>query len=167
MHRALAHCRRTAREHTGHATRPPLRRRPSGDRHCGHDGADRRRRRGARRRHREHGRIEHCRCALGTQVRRAYAPRSPRPWAQAVPAGERFGKISGMVETAENLARKYGISREASDAFAAAATNMRGCGLGPAVPSPSRCRCRLPSPPKRVRSSRRRNYPSRCDSRVI
>lgn len=32
---------------------------------------------------------------------------------------ERFGKISGMVETAENLARKYGISREASDAFAA------------------------------------------------
>src|SRR5690606_29763568 len=32
---------------------------------------------------------------------------------------QRFGKISGMVETAENLARAYGISREASDAFAA------------------------------------------------
>ncbi len=32
---------------------------------------------------------------------------------------DRFGVISGMVETAENLARDYGISREASDAFAA------------------------------------------------
>lgn len=30
----------------------------------------------------------------------------------------RFGPISGMIETAENLAREYGISREASDAFA-------------------------------------------------
>ncbi|WP_336333602.1 acetyl-CoA C-acetyltransferase [Pseudomonas putida] len=32
---------------------------------------------------------------------------------------QRFGRISGMIETAENLAREYGISREASDAFAA------------------------------------------------
>lgn len=31
----------------------------------------------------------------------------------------RFGRISGMIETAENLARDYGISREESDAFAA------------------------------------------------
>ncbi len=31
---------------------------------------------------------------------------------------ERFGKISGMIETAENLARDYGISREEADAFA-------------------------------------------------
>ncbi|WP_137163961.1 acetyl-CoA C-acetyltransferase [Pseudomonas asiatica] len=31
----------------------------------------------------------------------------------------RFGRISGMIETAENLAREYGISREQSDAFAA------------------------------------------------
>lgn len=31
---------------------------------------------------------------------------------------ERFGVISGMPETAENLARDYGISREESDAFA-------------------------------------------------
>ncbi|WP_201188580.1 acetyl-CoA C-acetyltransferase [Pseudomonas fluorescens] len=31
---------------------------------------------------------------------------------------ERFGYISGMIETAENLARAYGISREDSDAFA-------------------------------------------------
>jgi acetyl-CoA C-acetyltransferase len=31
---------------------------------------------------------------------------------------ERFGKISGMIETAENLARDYGISRDAADAFA-------------------------------------------------
>ncbi|WP_085704725.1 acetyl-CoA C-acetyltransferase [Pseudomonas sp. B8(2017)] len=31
----------------------------------------------------------------------------------------RFGRISGMIETAENLAREYDISREASDAFAA------------------------------------------------
>ncbi|NDZ18602.1 acetyl-CoA C-acyltransferase [Variovorax sp. WS11] len=30
----------------------------------------------------------------------------------------RFGPISGMPETAENLARDYGISREAADAFA-------------------------------------------------
>ena len=32
---------------------------------------------------------------------------------------ERFGYISGMVETAENLARDYEISREAADAYAA------------------------------------------------
>ncbi len=31
---------------------------------------------------------------------------------------DRFGVISGMIETAENLAKDYGISREASDAFA-------------------------------------------------
>lgn len=32
---------------------------------------------------------------------------------------ERFGVISGMIETAENLAKDYGIAREAADAFAA------------------------------------------------
>jgi len=32
---------------------------------------------------------------------------------------ERFGVISGMIETAENLAREYQITRESSDAFAA------------------------------------------------
>jgi acetyl-CoA C-acetyltransferase len=31
---------------------------------------------------------------------------------------ERFGRISGMIETAENLAREYRITREASDRFA-------------------------------------------------
>lgn len=31
----------------------------------------------------------------------------------------RFGRISGMIETAENLARKYGITREEADVFAA------------------------------------------------
>ena len=31
---------------------------------------------------------------------------------------ERFGVISGMIETAENLARDYGVSREAADAYA-------------------------------------------------
>ncbi|MGD9773287.1 acetyl-CoA C-acetyltransferase [Diaphorobacter sp.] len=31
---------------------------------------------------------------------------------------ERFGKISGMIETAENLARDYGITREQADVFA-------------------------------------------------
>lgn len=31
----------------------------------------------------------------------------------------RFGYISGMIETAENLAKEYNISREAADAFAA------------------------------------------------
>ncbi|MGY3324050.1 acetyl-CoA C-acetyltransferase [Pseudomonas fluorescens] len=31
---------------------------------------------------------------------------------------ERFGQISGMIETAENLAREYHISREEADAFA-------------------------------------------------
>ena len=33
---------------------------------------------------------------------------------------ERFGVISGMIETAENLARDYDISREEADAYAAA-----------------------------------------------
>ena len=32
---------------------------------------------------------------------------------------ERFGVISGMIETAENLAKDYGIGREACDAYAA------------------------------------------------
>ena len=32
---------------------------------------------------------------------------------------ERFGVITGMIETAENLAKDYGISREAADAYAA------------------------------------------------
>src|SRR5690606_34404966 len=32
---------------------------------------------------------------------------------------ERFGRISGMIETAENLAREYNITREQADAFAA------------------------------------------------
>lgn len=32
---------------------------------------------------------------------------------------ERFGVISGMIETAENLAKDYGISRDACDAYAA------------------------------------------------
>jgi acetyl-CoA C-acetyltransferase len=32
---------------------------------------------------------------------------------------ERFGYISGMIETAENLAREYGITREESDGYAA------------------------------------------------
>lgn len=32
---------------------------------------------------------------------------------------ERFGHISGMIETAENLARDYGISRDEADAYAA------------------------------------------------
>jgi acetyl-CoA C-acetyltransferase len=32
---------------------------------------------------------------------------------------ERFGHISGMIETAENLARDYGITREDADGFAA------------------------------------------------
>jgi acetyl-CoA C-acetyltransferase len=31
----------------------------------------------------------------------------------------RFGKISGMIETAENLAARYGITREEADAYAA------------------------------------------------
>ena len=31
---------------------------------------------------------------------------------------ERFGKISGMIETAENLARDFAIAREAADAYA-------------------------------------------------
>jgi acetyl-CoA C-acetyltransferase len=31
----------------------------------------------------------------------------------------RFGKISGMIETAENLARDYGITRDEADAYAA------------------------------------------------
>ncbi|WP_426518127.1 acetyl-CoA C-acetyltransferase [Diaminobutyricibacter sp. McL0618] len=32
---------------------------------------------------------------------------------------ERFGYISGMIETAENVAKRYGITREEADAFAA------------------------------------------------
>src|SRR3546814_11316156 len=31
---------------------------------------------------------------------------------------ERFGAISGMIETAENLAQDYGITREAANAYA-------------------------------------------------
>jgi acetyl-CoA C-acetyltransferase len=38
----------------------------------------------------------------------------------------RFGRISGMIETAENLARQYGISREQSDEYAAR-SQQRAC----------------------------------------
>jgi acetyl-CoA C-acetyltransferase len=46
---------------------------------------------------------------------------------------QRFGRISGMIETAENLARDYKVTREQADAFAlrsqqrAAAAWARGC----------------------------------------
>ena len=52
----------------------------------------------------------------------------------------RFGRISGMIETAENLARDYQITREQSDAFAlrsqqrAAAAWARGCFGAEVVP---------------------------------
>ena len=38
----------------------------------------------------------------------------------------RFGVISGMIETAENLAEKYGVSREAQDEYALA-SQQRAC----------------------------------------
>jgi acetyl-CoA C-acetyltransferase len=53
---------------------------------------------------------------------------------------ERFGRISGMIETAENLARDYQITREQSDAFAlrsqsrAAAAWEQGRFAGEVVP---------------------------------
>ncbi|MFJ2172171.1 acetyl-CoA C-acetyltransferase [Streptomyces sp. NPDC087851] len=53
---------------------------------------------------------------------------------------ERFGEISGMIETAENLARDYGISREEADAYAvrsqrrAAAAWDSGAFAGEVVP---------------------------------
>jgi len=37
----------------------------------------------------------------------------------------RFGVITGMIETADNLARDYNISREACDAYAAASADQR------------------------------------------
>jgi acetyl-CoA C-acetyltransferase len=42
----------------------------------------------------------------------------------------RFGRISGMIETAENLARDYAIPREEADAFARAQPPARRRGLG-------------------------------------
>jgi len=39
-------------------------------------------------------------------------------WRERSQPEARFGRISGMIETAENLARDYGISREEADAFA-------------------------------------------------
>jgi acetyl-CoA C-acetyltransferase len=54
----------------------------------------------------------------------------------------RFGRISGMIETAENLARDHAISREAADAFAmrsqrrAAAAWIEGRFAGELVPVP-------------------------------
>ena len=57
----------------------------------------------------------------------------------------RFGYISGMIETAENLAKDYKITREEADAFAAekviAAPLRRGTKIGLATRS-SRCPCR-------------------------
>jgi acetyl-CoA C-acetyltransferase len=54
----------------------------------------------------------------------------------------RFGRISGMIETAENLAKDHGIAREAADAFAmrshrrAAAAWAEGRFAGEVVPVP-------------------------------
>ena len=53
---------------------------------------------------------------------------------------QRFGRISGMIETAENLARDYNVTREQADAFAlrsqqrAAAAWARGCFGAEVVP---------------------------------
>src|SRR3546814_5362910 len=57
-------------------------------------------------------RRRHTRCALVTGVQTCALPILSQPV-------ERFGVISGMIETAENLAKDYGISREAADAYAA------------------------------------------------
>ena len=38
----------------------------------------------------------------------------------------RFGKISGMIETAENLAREYGITRDEADVYAARSQQRAG-----------------------------------------
>ena len=43
---------------------------------------------------------------------------------------ERFGFISGMIETAENLARRYQIPREEADAFAVRSHQRAARGLG-------------------------------------
>ena len=55
----------------------------------------------------------------GARVGQSDAVRPARSRARTLAAAWRFGEISGMIETAENLARDYGISREAADEFAA------------------------------------------------
>src|SRR5690606_28605821 len=48
----------------------------------------------------------------------------------------RFGRISGMIETAENLARDYGITREQSDAVAVR-SHQRAAAAGEKIGSAS------------------------------
>jgi len=99
--------------------RPPLRLRSSGHLHGGHAGADRRRRCGHRRRRREH---EHRRLLrhfrpLGPEPRRDQSRR--RPEQRRVTAGSRRYPVpGGMLETAENVRRQYGISRQGQDEYA-------------------------------------------------
>ena len=54
---------------------------------------------------------------------------------------ERFGRICGMIETAENLARDYAISREARGRVRGAQPPARGRGVGQTASLPTKsCR---------------------------
>jgi acetyl-CoA C-acetyltransferase len=53
----------------------------------------------------------------------------------------RFGRISGMIETAENLAREYQITREEADAFAAR-SHQRAAAWAEGKFAPRSCRSR-------------------------
>jgi len=67
----------------------------------------------------EQYRALHDDCALGRPAgNQTLYDRLDRGRERSQPAW-RFGEISGMIETAENLASDYGIDREAADAFAA------------------------------------------------
>ena len=72
---------------------------------------------------------------------------------------ERFGHISGMIETAETLAREYAVSREEADLFAseshrrAASAWDEGLFLAEVVPVPVRRRRATPSSFRATRAS--------------
>jgi len=53
----------------------------------------------------------------------------------------RFGKISGMIETAENLATRYAITRDEADAYAARSHQRAAAAWTPACSTTRSCRC--------------------------
>ena len=139
--------RRPADHYAGLPARPPLRLRPAGGDQRRHDGAER-----ARRMSSSPAASEHEQCRI-LHHRHAQGARGPHQCTTASPAAacersrsRRFGVISGMIETAENLARDYRISRE------------------PATPMPC-APTSAPRPPGRTASSRTNSSKSPCRRR--
>jgi acetyl-CoA C-acetyltransferase len=155
-------------QRAGLSARPALRLRPAGRHRCRDDGADRRGRRGHRRRRREHEqrRVLHDRHAQGRARRRVTLhDRLSRGRVMSQPI-ERFGVISGMIETAENLAKDYQITREACDEYAARSHQRAAAAWAEASSPTSWCRSRAAEEGRSGHLRQDEGCPRRCHAGI-